>query len=317
MNFPTAQPRRSLWGPLPPTPLQLLLLLMTALSVLYTGGSQWDVPASWSDGSVVPTILPISLADFLNRCRLGLPFGGWLLAILGSHEMGHYLACRWHRVAATWPYFLPAPLIFLFGTFGAVIRIRSVIPNRRALFDIAIAGPLAGFVVSVAAIVVGVQAAVGFPESSVETDGGMGILFGLPWIAATLAEWLRPEEALQMNGVLGAGWAGLLVTTLNLFPAGQLDGGHISYAVSRRLHRWLSVAALLLAIISVEHALWLGQLPTYAVWVVVLAMMRDRHPRLMDETTTLGRSRTVLAFVALLIFVICFHWLPLQMTPLP
>lgn len=269
----------------------------------YSGGTYWDFAHDIDAFFHVPS----SFSDFLRHCSVGLPFALWMFAILAAHEMGHYVACRFYGIPATWPYFFPAPT-FLVGTFGAVIRIRAPIPHRRALFDVAIAGPVAGLVVVVGAMVVGIRGAVALPEDV----QAAGMVYSLPWLGGWLLRVLRPGETLQTNGTLGAAWAGFLVTALNLFPAGQLDGGHIAYAVSRRLHRWFSRGAIVLAATSVLWAFWSRQPMIYLIWLSVLCWMRDKHPPVLNESLTLDRARVVLAIVALILFVTSFTWFPLK-----
>lgn len=303
---PERSPLPGVRRPIPLRVTQVFLVLATLTAMAYSGGTYWDTAPHVFDD---PSVLPRSVEDFVLRCRAGLSFALWLFAILGAHEMGHYIACRRYRIAATWPYFLPAPF-FLFGTFGAVIRIRAPIPDRRALFDVAFAGPLAGFVVAVTALAVGVTLAVAVP-SDLASQGGH--VYSLPWIGGWIAEALRPGETLMMNGTLAAAWAGFLVTVLNLFPAGQLDGGHIAYAVSRSFHRWMSVGAIVLAAGTVTFSFATGQPPAYLLWLGVLLWMRNRHPPLWTEQASLGRARTWLAALAVLIFVLCFTWFPLRL----
>ncbi|NIM02287.1 MAG: site-2 protease family protein [Acidobacteria bacterium] len=287
---------------------QVVLAVVTFVSMAYSGGMNWDVAPHLLDESARYGFLPSDLRDFLLRCRAGLPFAGWLFAILGAHEMGHYIACRRYRIMATWPYFLPLP-VFAFGTIGAVIRIRAPIPDRRALFDVALAGPVAGFVVAMAARVAGVWTAETVPAG---IEGG-GALFVPPLAAGWIADFLRPGETLAINGTLAAAWGGFLITALNLFPAGQLDGGHIAYAVSRRTHRLFSRAAIVLAAGSVVYALSLWQPPMYLLWLGILLWMRDKHPPVWTESVPLGRARTWLAVAALLLFVACFTLLPVRL----
>jgi len=296
--------------PLPFRPLQALLLVGTFICMAYSGGTYWDAAAHLLADDTSYGLLPASPTDFALRCRAGLRFAFWLFAILGAHEMGHYVACRWYRISATWPWFVPAPL-FLLGTFGAVIRIRSPIPHRRALFDVALAGPVAGFVVAVLALVVGVGDAVAVP---VDFDpAGGGDVFSLPWIGDQVVQTLRPGETLTMNGTLAAAWAGFLITVLNLFPAGQLDGGHLAYAISRSVHRWFSRAAILFCAVTVVSSIRAGHVPVYLVWLAVLVWMRDRHPPLWMEHDPLGRARALLAVVAVVIFAMSFTWIPMKL----
>jgi membrane-associated protease RseP (regulator of RpoE activity) len=296
--------------PLPFRPLQALLLAGTFVCMAYSGGTYWDTARHLLDDPGTYGLLPATPSDFGLRCVAGLPFALWLFAILGAHEMGHYVACRRYRISATWPWFIPAPL-FLLGTFGAVIRIRSAIPHRRALFDVAFAGPAAGFVVAVAALAVGVHGADSVPADFDSLDGGY--VYSLPWVGAWVTGLLRHGQVLTMNGTLAAAWAGFLITVLNLFPAGQLDGGHLTYAVSRSVHRWFSRAAIALCATTVFFAFRAGYPAVYLIWLGVLLWMRDRHPRLWDEQEPLGTGRTLLAIVAFLIFALSFTWAPLRL----
>jgi membrane-associated protease RseP (regulator of RpoE activity) len=169
----------------------------------------------------------------------GLQYALAVLAILGAHEMGHYLYCRWYGVDATLPYFIPAP--FLFGTMGAVIRMRPPLPGRKALFDIGIAGPIAGFVVALPVLVYGIATARVEP---LPTAPGPYYVFGDPllvsWMTRLFHGELTVDRTLVLNPFVAAGWFGLLVTAMNLFPVGQLDGGHVIFALSARAHRIVS-----------------------------------------------------------------------------
>jgi membrane-associated protease RseP (regulator of RpoE activity) len=237
----------------------------------------------------------------------GLPYAFWLLAILGAHEMGHYLACRRYGIQATLPYFLPGlpPL----GTFGAVIRIRSVIPDRRALFDIAAAGPIAGFAVGLPVLLVGLSRAI--PVSTPPEEGEM--LVGAPLVSTLLSPFLLPEgEVFRPGALYGAAWVGMLVTSMNLFPVGQLDGGHAAYAISPRLHRALARLTLLfLFVLVISQVLFLRTIPAYTLWFAVLLFMRDRHPRLADEVRPLGGGRKAIAILLALIFLATFIPIPI------
>ncbi|MCI0458224.1 MAG: site-2 protease family protein, partial [Gemmataceae bacterium] len=183
-------------------------------------------------------------ADLLRRpadLLAGWPYALTVLAILGAHEMGHYLACRAYGVRATWPHFIPLPMLG-FGTLGAFIRIRSPIPSRRALFDIAVAGPLAGFALTVPALAYGIWSASPAPppvQAEAFELGDSLLVQGLSW-----CRWGSGGQGdnLWVGRVFLAGWLGQLATCLNLFPVGQLDGGHLLYSLSARLHRRLSRA---------------------------------------------------------------------------
>ena len=249
----------------------------------------------------------------------GLPFSVTLLGILGIHEMGHYLASRSWGVRATLPYFIPFPS--LIGTLGAVIKIRSRIPNRRALIDIGAAGPIAGFVVAVVAL------GVGFRLSEVVDGRDIGegtLMLGdsilSAWMADVIIGRLPEGHEVMLHPVAFAGWLGLFVTVLNLLPVGQFDGGHIVYAVFGRRHELISKGAILTlalfwavgppyAWLDAEDLLgaWVGsRWPGWLVWVFLAVILGRRHPPPGDPYLELDRSRKVIGYVALVIFVICF-----------
>jgi membrane-associated protease RseP (regulator of RpoE activity) len=238
-----------------------------------------------------------------------ITYAFWTLMILGSHEMGHYLACRYYGIPATLPFFIPGPPV-LIGTFGAVIRIRGIIPHRRALFDIAAAGPLAGFAIALPVLVVGLLRAT--PIEGALPEGG--IRLGSPLISLLLERWLFPGAAdLYVGPLYGAGWVGMLVTSLNLFPVGQLDGGHMGYALSRRLHRLLTriTLAALVSLVVYQFAATRNA-PAYLLWFLILLWMRDRHPHLADEVESLGPGRRGLALLLLVIFLASFIPIPIS-----
>ena len=228
----------------------------------------------------------------------GIPFAVTLMGILLAHELGHFFACRHYRISATYPYFIPAPT--LIGTLGAFIRIRSPIFNRRALFDMALAGPLVGFLIAVPSLALAIL----FSKLVPASVAGSSFVFGQPLIERLLELLLRPgvsHSHLLLHPVGRAAWVGLFATALNLLPAGQLDGGHILYAVASERHRGTSFAvAILLVPLAIKF--WAGWL----VWAVLLIAIGFRHPPLIDRWEPLDRARRILAGVALAIFVLCF-----------
>ncbi len=236
----------------------------------------------------------------------GIPFAFWLLFILGSHEMGHYLACRKYGVPATLPFFIPGPTIF--GTFGAVIRIKGIIPNRNALFDIGSAGPVAGFLATIPALLIGLSRA---KVSSVPLETG-DLIFGNSLLIAVLEKLFIPQSGsdivVQVNSVFYAGWAGLLATTMNLFPVGQLDGGHLCYAISSRFHRLLSLLTILIMAALVMHSFYNRGFSVWLLWLVILIVMGPRHPRLLYEEQPLSNGRKIFALAVFLI--LCLSFMP-------
>ncbi len=232
----------------------------------------------------------------------GLPYSATLLLILGAHELGHYFASRRWGVEATLPYFIPAPT--LFGTFGAVIRIRGPILNRRALLDVAVAGPLAGMAVALPAALIGLW----MSRVVMLGGGGLGLGESLLFKAVT---WSvlgvpQPGEIILLHPVAFAGWCGFLVTSLNLIPAGQLDGGHIVYALLGRWHRLLSNTV---GVVLIGMAYWW---PGWLLWAAVALFLGRRHPPLYDEGENLGRGRRFLGYSCIILMLLTFTWIPLQ-----
>jgi membrane-associated protease RseP (regulator of RpoE activity) len=231
-----------------------------------------------------------------------------VLSILGAHEMGHYIACRWYGVRATLPYFIPVPLPPI-GTFGAFIKIKSPIPSRRALFDIGIAGPLAGFVFALPAAFIAHYFAT---PSSLSGVPQRGFTFNDPLLFKFFLRALHLPPTIDPNPVWLAAWVGVFMTALNLLPIGQLDGGHVTYAVlGRRGHRltaWASYGAVIaMAVFSVKSGAW--------NWVVFAALLtlviRVGHPPVVEEDEPLGLARILVAIIGLLVFVLSFMPIPI------
>ena len=244
----------------------------------------------------------------LNSLTKGVVYSFTVLSILGAHEMGHYIACRWYGVRATLPYFIPLPLPPS-GTFGAVIKIKSPIPSRRALFDIGIAGPLAGFVFALPAAFIAHYFAT--PASPSEILEG-GFTFNDPLLFQFLLRAFHLPATLEPNPVWLAAWFGMLMTALNLLPIGQLDGGHVTYAVfGRRGHlltAWASYGVVIaLAIFSIKSGAW-----NWVVFAALLTLLiRVGHPPVADEDESLGLARILVAIIGLLIFVLSFMPIPI------
>jgi membrane-associated protease RseP (regulator of RpoE activity) len=241
----------------------------------------------------------------------GLKFAGALLSILLAHESGHYVACRLYGVDATLPYFIPMPPPFMAGTLGAFIKIRSPIPSRRALFDIGVAGPLAGFAVLVPVACAALLTSAPAPPLPAE---GV-IIFNDPLLLRLLAAPLRVKDLAGMapNPFYFAAWIGLLVTSLNLLPVGQLDGGHAVYSVlGRRMHRYAGRAAFL-SMLALAPLGWLWHgVPSGALYVILLfIMLRMPHPQPLDDRDPLGAARHLVALLTLLVFALSFLPFPL------
>lgn len=296
--LPPPVPRRDrIW-------LHVLLFLLTVFTTTFVGGALYFSHVGGftaNDRELNLTELPF----YLN----GLWYSASILAILGCHEMGHYVACRRYGVDATLPFFLPAPLP-LTGTLGAFIRIRSRIPSKKALFDIAIAGPIAGFVVAIPTLFLGLMMSTieRVPEDFEGMELGEPLLF-------RAAAWLvfgdlDDNLSINMHPMAFAAWFGLLATALNLFPIGQLDGGHISHAVLGRKSSYVTLAMVACAIgLTFVSTSWL-------VWTILMVLMLfamgPHHPPTLDEYTPLDRARVVLAFIALVMLIVCFTPAPIE-----
>lgn len=296
----------------------IILLLLTAVTTTFTGAS-WVIPegAATDDSIIGILLLPITYvlketaAGNMTPLQNGLLFTFTLLMILGAHELGHYFACRHYGIRATLPFFLPAPpVISLFGTFGAVIKIKEPITTRRALFDIGIAGPLAGFAFALPASVIGLLMA-----EPVTPSGLSGMQFHDPLLFILISKWFGVSQWIHWNPVYWAAWGALLVTALNLFPVGQLDGGHVLYAVfGRRIHKWVSlivcISVATLAVLSYQFY----NSPMWFLWAIVLFFLfKVGHPPVAEDES-LGKGRIILAMVALIVFLLCFMPFPITIT---
>lgn len=234
----------------------------------------------------------------------GLPFSLTLLTILMAHELGHYLACVYYGVDATLPFFLPSPMP-VSGTFGAFIRIRSSIPNKKVLFDIGVAGPLAGFVFLLPALGVGLAFSKVIPGINHQGMLQLGVP-PLQWLAQVLIFPGRAAADIYLHPVARAAWVGIFATSLNLLPAGQLDGGHVVYALLGRAHKWITWL-LIAALVPMGGFFWKG----WWFWAVMLFFLARRHPPVWD-TESIGRSRAQLGLLALVIFFLCFSLSPIN-----
>jgi membrane-associated protease RseP (regulator of RpoE activity) len=302
-----ARPKHRYW-------LHALLLLLTLLTTTMVGV---EMAHSFRKG------VPFDFEDNLNGyTRLwhdpsflidGLPFSVTLLTILMAHEMGHYIAARYYNVDATLPFFLPAPT--LIGTFGAFIRIRSAILSKRILFDIGVGGPLAGFAVLIPPLIVGVKMSRVVPDFASHGE----LVFGTP-LALRLVELMFskfhgvPVGDIYLHPVARAAWVGLLATALNLLPIGQLDGGHVLYAfLGEKTRVWSRFAVAILAVLGLVQlftsAYKMGYM--WLFWALFLIIFGMRHPAIVDPSPV-GRTRTWLGILALVIFILSFTAAPIR-----
>jgi membrane-associated protease RseP (regulator of RpoE activity) len=312
--FPAAlewdeQPRPSVWVTPPPHQrwwLHILLLAATFLSTLVVGARIYanfaaHQPAfSFNDDSI--SLFPVEwMWQAPARLMHGFSFSLTLMFILLAHEMGHYLYARHYRVYATPPFFIPFPS--LIGTLGAFIRIKGPIPNRTALFDIGIAGPIAGFIPSCAAILTGLSLSDPqvFSNAALDNEPGFPLAFRL---AARLLHINVPLESLSLHPIAVAGWVGMFATALNLLPCGQLDGGHILFSVFPKLHRWVSLTVVF-ALIPLAKYCWIGWL----LWAVML-WLTSHHPPI-PARQAISTTRKWFAVFAVAMLVLAFTRTPI------
>ncbi|HVF66832.1 MAG TPA: site-2 protease family protein [Pyrinomonadaceae bacterium] len=310
-----------------------LLFAATVLTVAWAGMSL-AIPADLVEPSLASPSAPLEYLLFVPKYYAlmlagvasfalahphyvaeGLKFAAALLSILLAHESGHYVACRLYGVEATLPCFIPVPPPFIAGTLGAFIKIKSPIPSRRALFDIGVAGPLAGFAVIIPVAVIGLLTAV--PDATAHATGSV-IVFNDPPLLRMLAVPLGVADlgVIAGNPFYFAAWFGLLVTSLNLMPVGQLDGGHAVYALlGRRAHKHVGRMAFF-AMLALAPLGWLWHgAPTSVLYVALLfLMLRLPHPAPLDDRDPLGRARTVVGVLTLIVFALSFLPFPLTVT---
>lgn len=310
--------------------LNLLLFAFTVLSMLFAGTfSHYDGPLSGDPGVFLQNLMPALVS--------GLAFSASLLAILLAHEFGHYLAARWHHTAVTLPYFIPFPFS-PFGTMGAFIQLKEPPRNKRILLDIGIAGPLAGLVVAIPVLILGLYLSridrlplVLRPGEGFSLEGNSILYLLAKYII--FGEWLpRPQSFAGLDPVLywiryfftgrpaplggtdvllhpvaWAGWAGLLVTSLNLIPAGQLDGGHVLYVLLGNRAR-AALPFILVALVALGMV-WSG----WWLWAFLIFLMGRVYAEPLDQITTLDSGRKALAILGLVVFILVFSPIPLTL----
>ncbi len=289
----------------------LLLFLLTFGCATTLGPVMVLLTQAAASTNLEPILLPEVVRGVWSDPHLlvqGFAFSFSGLTILLAHELGHYFACRRYGLPCTLPYFLPVP--FNFGTFGAFIRIKAPIRSRRELFDVGIAGPIAGFVVLIPFLLYGVA------HSRYASIPDQGVIYklGHPLALELAARWFHGAapagSQLDLHPVAVGAWLGLFATALNLLPLGQLDGGHILYAVTRQRRR--RFALLFLLVLAGLGTLWAG----WWLWCVLILALGLRHPPVRDEGEPLGRWRQALAWVALALLVLSFSPAPIDIVPL-
>ena len=239
----------------------------------------------------------------------GFLFSISLILILGTHEFGHYWASRKNNVRATLPFFIPAPPIFIAGTFGAFIQIKELIPNRRVLMEIGSAGPIAGFIAAVPTLVVGL-----FLSEVTQAETVHGLTFGSSILLAVLSKLILGVTPfadgvnIHLHPIAFAGWIGLFVTALNLLPIGQLDGGHVIYSLFKVRHRLLS--RLFFVLLLPLGYFWQG----WWFWAVMIVLMGFRSAPLVDDSVLPDRRHRVMGYVSIFIFLLTFIPVPFSFT---
>jgi membrane-associated protease RseP (regulator of RpoE activity) len=314
-------------------------LLLTFCTVTIAGllppfGVKQDIfaglnPQTWTEILYTLPLLPQAYVhEIFEVCRLfftdakytwyGLSFSLSLLFILTSHEMGHYVACRIYGVDATLPFFIPTPpLIGPAGTFGAFIKIVSPLPSRRATFDIGVAGPIAGFIALIPVALIGFFTYQYNASATIDSTADMAgaLVFAEPLLLKILAAvfGINQNALMVWNPFYWAAWLGLLVTSLNLIPSGQLDGGHAVFSVfGERVHYWTGRIAFVVMVALSAAGLYFYNSPSGILFAVLLGvMMRVRHPEPLNNAP-LDPPRKIVAFLTLLIFILSFMPFPIQ-----
>ncbi len=268
--------------------LHIILFVLTFLSTLTVGAFQ---------AGVDPLKEPL-------RIYVGLPFAATLMIILLCHEFSHYLSSKKHDVVATLPYFIPAPTIF--GTFGAFIKMKTPITTKNALMDIGASGPIAGFVASVIATVIGLSLSRIVPVGKAGGLLTLGDSLLFSGLSRVILGTVPKHYDVLLHPIAFAGWIGFFVSSLNLIPVGQLDGGHIAYALLGERHTNVS-KVLILVMILLGVFVWEG----WAVWAVLLILLGFRHPPIVYSGVPLDPKRKVIGWIAVVIFIITFMPVPI------
>jgi membrane-associated protease RseP (regulator of RpoE activity) len=263
--------------------LHLILFIITFFTTVLAGALQSGV----------------NVIEEPEKFYKGLPFSLTLMSILLAHELSHYVASRKHNVQATLPYFIPAPT--LIGTFGAFIKMKSPVTTRKALLDIGISGPLAGFIISVIVSVIGLFLSKVVPVQETKEALGLGDSLLFSTLSQMILDYQPGSQDILLHPVAFAGWIGFFVTSLNLLPIGQLDGGHIAYALFGERHAYLS-KVLIPILFLLGIFLWEG----WALWAIVLLILGLKHPPIYYSEIPLDSGRRFLGWLGFLIFIITF-----------
>ncbi len=278
----------------------LLLFVLTILSLFYVGASG-----------------EIGYITRLDQLLIGWPYAFGVSIILGAHELGHYFAARYHKVAVTLPYFIPLPLPGTLGTLGAFIQLREPMRNRKVLLDVGAAGPLAGLIVAILVVLIGLKTSPVLPAPILDLFTlkshtvaylleGNSILYAIAKIVVFGRFLPNGMQDVFINQLASAGWTGLLVTGLNLIPLGQLDGGHALYSLIGERARFLYYPFLIvLALLATLYTGWI-------IWIVLLLLLGRVYATPLDTITPLNPGRRLIAITALVVFILVFMPIPFQ-----
>lgn len=284
----------------------IILLILTVFTTVWAGASLWEERRG---GMIDSGDIFRILADPVDMVMGALTFAFPLLLILGTHELGHYFASRRYDVDASLPYFIPIPpVISPFGTFGALISMKEPISNKKALVDIGAAGPIAGFIVAIPVTIIGLMLTGIYPSTAEMVEGLYYININPPLLFRGIMSITGISLESDLYPTAIAGWIGLFVTSINLFPAGQLDGGHIARGALGERGKFLSF-------LTVAGLLVLGVLTpfkTYLIFAFLILLMGTRHPPPLDDVTNISKRQVMTAIFAVLIFIVTFHPLPLE-----
>ena len=307
-------PAAQFYVPIFPRPSLKSLVLAVALFLLtlctcLAAGTQFAIAYANNQAASLDEFLRAFTLFYKNPAALlvGLPFAVTLLTILLAHELGHFFACRRHHIHSSYPFFIPFPS--LIGTFGAFILMRSPIRTTRALFDVGASGPLVGFAFAFPALLYGVLHSSIVPAIAQADPAQNSVIFGTPLLLRLLDALIHPgvnPHFLLLPPVGRAAWVGLFATTLNLLPAGQLDGGHILRSINARLHRF-STLLLPLALLPLGHFFWYG----WYVWAALLFGLRFLRIAPIYDPVALAPPRRYAAFLTLVVFILCFMPAPI------
>lgn len=282
--------------------MNLILFITTIITTIFAGSLLWILIMN----NAAETFDLMAMFEIGNIGNGALFFAFPLMLILGVHEMAHYYAARHHGIEASLPFFIPVPPIFIppLGTMGAFISIREPIPNKKALLDIGIAGPIAGFAIAIPVTVIGLMLSSPLEVSGSGVIEGNTILIGNSLLFMSIKEFLPIPDSILLHPTAFAGWVGLFITALNLLPAGQLDGGHVARALLGDRAQWASYAAFgIMLILGLQFTGWL-------IFAMIIMFLGLRHPPPLNDVTKLDDKRKALGVAAALILAVCFVPIP-------